>query len=164
MGAPATSTRSRSVSPRDKFQFESSTSAKAKEVQPSLSSPTREVETRDSTSSSSIVTRLANNPSPSTISSTSPLRLSGNRGSWVEATSSSTFNATGVPAASTAHGLETLLEDKLVNIKSSENFTGEATDVNVKSTSQSNGSLHDVDSALAEVSIIFCRPRSSPKT
>ncbi|KAM7536058.1 hypothetical protein Aperf_G00000098355 [Anoplocephala perfoliata] len=151
VGASKTSDRSRSVSPRDNSQAESSATTKAKEVQPSLPSPTREVEARDSTSSSSILSRSANNPSPTAVSSTSPLRRSGNRGSWVGTISSSTSNAIGAPTASLAHGLETLPEDKLANIKSSQKPTGEVTDENIKPSPQSNGSLHDVDSALAEI-------------
>ncbi|KAL5970252.1 SLIT-ROBO Rho GTPase-activating protein 1, partial [Taenia solium] len=95
-------------------------------------------------SSSSLMTRsMSNSPPP-----LSPQRRAGNRCSWAGAPTSSPSAA---PVASTVPGLETLPEDRLANIKPSlRSPTTESAEA-TEHFSTSNGSLNEVDSALAEV-------------
>ncbi|VDK22639.1 unnamed protein product [Taenia asiatica] len=95
-------------------------------------------------SSSSLMTRsMSNSPPP-----LSPQKRAGNRCSWAGAPTSSPSAA---PVASTVPGLETLPEDRLANIKPSlRSPTTESAEA-TEHFSTSNGSLNEVDSALAEV-------------
>ncbi|KAM3172307.1 hypothetical protein ACTXT7_014801 [Hymenolepis weldensis] len=151
---PTTSHRSRSISPIDnKTEADLPTFTKVEEVQSSANikdSPSSpgEADTVDSP----IMTRsMSSSPPPPTLSSSSPLRYPGNRGSWAGAMSSVISNATvtvtGVPASSTTTELETLPEDKKADLKPVKKTSVDSFEFN----GQNNGSLHDVDSALAEV-------------
>lgn len=153
---PTTSHRSRSISPIDnKTEADLPTFTKVEEVQSSADvkdspSPPREADTVVSP----IMTRsMSNSPPPPTVSSSSPLRHPGNRGSWAGAISSAISNAavtvTGVPASSTTTELETLPEDKPADLKPVKKTSVDS----IESNGRNSGSLHDVDSALAEVRI-----------
>ncbi|VDM16271.1 unnamed protein product [Hydatigera taeniaeformis] len=94
-----------------------------------------------SSSSSSLMTRSMSNSPPHV----SPQRRAGSRCSWAGTPTSTALVASTVP------GLETLPEDRLANIRPSlRSPTVESSEIN-EPFKASNGSLNDVDSALAEV-------------
>ncbi|VDN98452.1 unnamed protein product, partial [Rodentolepis nana] len=147
--------RSRSSSPTyDKTEAGLSTFAKVEDVQSSVDvkdSPS--LLSEGGTADSPIMTRsMSSSPPPRTDSSSSPLRRSGNRGSWAGVVSSATANAAltapGVSVCSAITELETLPEGKPADLKPGKKISVDSIE---SSNGQNNASLHDVDSALAEV-------------